>query len=210
MIARSGTPDAQPPADGYVKYRAEFMDAPAPRSPLLPALISVRAALYDLALIGVYPNGIGYGNVSVRAENGAGFIISGTATGGARVLAPEDYCLVTDFDIDANLVRERGRVRASSESMSHGAIYRACPSARCVLHVHSRAIFDAMLSGGFPTTPPGAVYGTPEMARAVMSAAAGKADGALVMAGHDEGVLVWGAAVEDAFARVKTLYDAYV
>jgi ribulose-5-phosphate 4-epimerase/fuculose-1-phosphate aldolase len=163
--------------------------------------------LFDRALIGVYQNGIGFGNISVRGEE---FIVSGTATGGKRVLTPGDYCLVTSFDMEENYVVSSGPVQASSESMTHGAIYRACPKAVCVIHVHSRLIFDGMLRDRFPFTPPDAAYGTPEMARAIMKAAGNLPDGgALVMSGHDEGVIAWGVSVKSAFDVIRRFDKCY-
>ncbi len=214
-MTHDSTPDTGAP-DGVVKYRAEHENAPAPRSPLLPALTAARERLFDRAFIGVYPSGIGYGNVSVRVENGAGrgdaFIISGTATGAKRLLSPEDYCLVISFNIEENHVHSAGPIQASSESMTHGAIYRALPSVNCVIHIHNLLIFDAMLRGDFPATPREAAYGTPEMAFSVMQTAR-EADMAhksvLVMAGHDEGIIAWGASVEATERRIDELYCLY-
>ena len=53
-------------------------------------------------LIGAYPNGVGFGNVSVRIPRSRRFIISGTATGKIAFLTGAHYTLVTDFDIESN------------------------------------------------------------------------------------------------------------
>jgi ribulose-5-phosphate 4-epimerase/fuculose-1-phosphate aldolase len=139
---------------------------------------------------------------------GEEFLISGTATGAKRELSPNEYCLVRFCDIEGNRVRSFGPIQASSESMSHGAIYCACPKAACVIHIHSNTIFSGMLRDDLLSTPKEAAYGTPEMARAI-SNAVGKDPGQIVLAGHDEGVITWGTSVAEALALVMELYHIY-
>jgi hypothetical protein len=201
-------------SEGYVKYHARHTEEPAFSHPLWERLNAARTRLHDLGLVGVLPDGTGYGNVSVRIC-GDEFLISGTSTGRPRVLAPEAYCRVISFDLNKNAVVSAGPVKASSESMTHGAVYAASPRTRCVLHVHSRRIFDGMLRDGFPATPQGAEYGTPEMARAVSACVlgcagqGGKADGTIVLTGHDEGLAAYGSSIEKALALVEELYEKY-
>ncbi|MDR0760735.1 MAG: class II aldolase/adducin family protein [Treponema sp.] len=198
------------PEEGYVKYVADHKTGPAMELPRWKELNEARTRLYDTGLIGVLPNGVGFGNVSVRTA-GDEFLISGTATGDRRVLTPLEYCLVQSFNIEENRVTTRGPVRASSESMSHGAVYRSRASVMCVIHVHSRKIFDAMIAGGSVSTPPEAAYGTPEMALAIASRVAERSVdcGIMVLAGHDEGVLSYGVSVHDALDLILNLYDTY-
>jgi methylthioribose-1-phosphate isomerase len=198
--------------EGYVKYSADHTEAPARAAefPLWEELDEARTRLYDLGLIGALPNGIGFGNVSVRVKDGE-FLVSGTATGDRRVLGPGGYCAVTAFDIEKNRVTSSGPVKASSESMSHGAIYRACPASRAVIHIHSRKIFDGMLRDNYPRTPADVPYGTPEMARAIIARVKerGQSTGVIVMAGHDEGVIAYGASVKETLDPVLELYYKY-
>jgi ribulose-5-phosphate 4-epimerase/fuculose-1-phosphate aldolase len=197
-------------AEGYVKYTADHTTAPAVEPPLWMELNGARTRLYDLGLIGVLPNGIGFGNVSIRIR-GDEFLISGTATGGNRVLTPHEYCMVNSFSLEKNRVTTSGPVRASSESMSHGAVYRSRASVICVIHIHSRKIFDAMLKDGSIVTPAEAAYGSPELARAIASRAR-EADSdrcAMVLMGHDEGVLAYGASVREALDLTLELYNKY-
>jgi hypothetical protein len=81
----------------------------------------------------------------------------------------------------------------------------------CVIHVHGRKIFDAMLAGGSVSTPPEAAYGTPEMALAIASRVAegGSSRGVMVLAGHAEGVLSYGASVREALDLILGLYAQY-
>ncbi|MCH5276511.1 MAG: class II aldolase/adducin family protein [Desulfovibrionaceae bacterium] len=187
--------------EGYVKYHCIHTPGPAPAHPDRAALDVLRTALFDAGLLGVRADGVGFGNVSVRGA-GDSFVVTATATGGARVLGAEGYCLVTECDVDGNWVRCTGPRQASSEAMSHAAIYRADSSVRCVAHVHSRALFDRLLAAGAPATPPDAAFGTPDMARALAALAAMRTGRArfLVMSGHDEGVMACGSDIPSVAA----------
>jgi L-ribulose-5-phosphate 4-epimerase len=182
--------------DGYIKFRSERRDGAVTVSAMLDELNQTRTSLFDLSLIGVYANGVGYGNLSVRT-NGSQFIVTASATGGIRTLGNEHYCLVEEFSADQNYVRSVGPLPASSEAMTHGAIYAANPTVRCVIHVHCRQMFNYCLANGHLTTPANIPYGTPSMAHAVSTLVV--AQHALpvlfAMAGHDEGIVAYGADV---------------
>ncbi len=184
--------------EGYIKFTVHLTEGGLPACSALTRLNEVRTELHDLGLIGVLPDGIGYGNVSVRLDGSDKFIISGTATGAKRMLAPEDYCLVDSFDVARNEVFCTGRIQASSESMSHGSVYQANPAINCVIHIHNGAMFRFMLAGGYPRTAAQAAYGTPEIAEETVQLvrAAGAVQGIFVMAGHEDGVVAYGADIE--------------
>jgi ribulose-5-phosphate 4-epimerase/fuculose-1-phosphate aldolase len=192
--------------EGYVKFTLESDPGPPPELPVIAELNRVRTELVDLALIGMYPSGIGYGNVSIRV--GDSFWISGTATGGKRTLAPEDYARVVAADLERNTVRSLGTVRASSESMTHAAVYDARPDLTAVLHVHSRSLFRFMLEREYPRTPTTTPYGTPEMAGEIGNLVRGGTDpaGVIVMAGHEEGVLSYGTSLDEALAALLAVH----
>jgi methylthioribose-1-phosphate isomerase len=190
------------PVDGYIKYSSERSDGEVPHPAALDELNHVRTELFDRGLIGCLPNGIGFGNLSIR-HGGTGFLISGSATGADRVLNHGQFCLVESYSLEENRVRSRGSLNASSESMSHGAIYSADPAVNCVIHIHSRSMFDSLLARGQIHTPADVPYGTPAMARAVAELVRSQVDLPVlfVMAGHDEGVVAYGADI----ASVGTL-----
>jgi hypothetical protein len=187
--------------DGVIKYSSDRVDGSAPTSAALTQLNAARTRLFELGLIGAYPNGIGYGNLSVR-DAGMQFVISASATGAYRTLRDGQYCLVESFSIDRNWVRSRGALPASSESMTHGAIYLANPAVQCVIHVHSRSIFDGLLGRGALHTAADIAYGTPAMANAVMQLVQDQPGLPVLfaMAGHDEGVVAYGADVSSVTA----------
>ena len=199
---------AESAADGVIKYRTQRVAGVVSTSPELEQLNHARTALFDLGLIGINAQGIGYGNVSVRTK-GDQFVISGSATGGLRVLTLAHYCQVTSFSVDDNSVCSRGALAASSESMTHGAIYAADSRVRCAMHVHSRPLFAALLQQDALHTAAGVAYGTPAMARAV-SRLVGQQSGLPVifaMAGHDEGVVAFGADVASVRALLVDSFE---
>lgn len=196
--------------EGYIKFSLRHREGAAPGHPLLPELNSLRDRLYTLGVIGAYPDGIGYGNVSIRLPGANRFIITGSATGNKTRLHPSDYCRVVSFDIDNNSVTCEGPIKASSESMTHGALYRSCPQVACVCHIHDRRIWEGMLNSGAPATPPSAAFGTPQMAHAVGAAARiHYTAGSLVMSGHEEGVITWGETLQEAEWRILQLRRKY-
>jgi methylthioribose-1-phosphate isomerase len=196
--------------EGYVKFRAHLTEEDLPDSIELRLLNETRTELHELELIGVLPNGIGYGNLSVRPAGDETFLISGTATGAERELPMESYCRVDSFNAKTNEVWCTGRVKASSETMSHGAVYQANDAVRCVIHIHNRELFDFMLAGHFAKTPKEVAFGTPELAEEIRTLveAAGEAQGVFVLAGHQDGVMAYGPDIESARDVLLGLYQA--
>src|ERR1035437_6091728 len=139
-----------PQDDGVIKYQSIRKDGVVCLTDQLERLNHARTVLFDLGLIGVYPNGIGYGNLSVRTTNNQ-FLITGSATGATRQLCADQYCLVESFSMAHNSVISCGALDASSESMTHGAIYAAAAEVQCVIHVHSRQLFDVLLEQNVPS-----------------------------------------------------------
>ncbi len=182
------------PSEGYVKFEVRRMAGPAPSHPDLGRLEAARTRLWDAGLLGITPDGIGFGNVSVRDAGEESFVITGTATGGARRLGADGYTRVTAFDLERNAVWCTGPVKASAETMTHGVLYRADRRIRCVIHVHSRRLWNEGLAAGWPATPREAEYGTPELARALGALAArrGADRGLVVLGGHEDGVIAYG------------------
>ena len=169
-----------------------------------PELDAARTALHDAGLIGVSASGIGYGNISLRLA-GDLFLISGSGTGAHRSLGMPGYSLVCAFDPPANTVCSCGPVQASSESMTHGAIYRAADTVRCVIHVHSRPLFAALLAQDWPHTPESAAYGTPALSLEAARLVLASAEGVFVTAGHEEGLVAYGSTIASTLDAVLSL-----
>ncbi|MCL2484961.1 MAG: class II aldolase/adducin family protein [Endomicrobia bacterium] len=196
--------------EGYVKYTAEHTITPPIKVPHWKQLNEARTLLHKLRLVGVTSQGIGYGNLSIRFQ-GEEFLITGTNTGAYPELSTAEYCLVRSFDIKRNSIVSCGPVQASSESMTHGAVYNSGPEVNCVIHIHSKSIFDGMIRDSYPATPKNAAYGTPEIALAIEKCVleSGKNEGVIVMNGHDEGIIAYGASVEKTLNLILELYNKY-
>lgn len=192
---------------GYIQFQCHWQASEPPDGPVVAQLAVWRDRLHALGLIGVYPDGIGFGNVSARRPGG-GFVVSGTATGSLPTLWPEHFAEVTDYDIAANALACRGQVRASSESLSHAAVYEADPTARAVFHIHHFGLWERWY-GHLPTTHPAAEAGTPGMAQAIaalLADPAARGRGVFVMGGHREGLMTFGTGPDEAGNRVLDVF----
>jgi hypothetical protein len=126
-----------------------------------------REVLFNMDLIGAYENGVGFGNLSMRIGKSNQFIISGSATGDIPELEPGHYVKVNSFNIDDNAVQCFGPLKASSESLSHAAIYMADQGTNAVVHVHELDLWNE-LKNKLPTTSDSMEYGTPGLAREIL------------------------------------------
>jgi ribulose-5-phosphate 4-epimerase/fuculose-1-phosphate aldolase len=197
--------------EGYTKYAVRWMDRATLLRPEIGELERWRKPLFDAGLIGHYRDlGIGYGNISVRTGNGREFLISGTQTGHLPRTDQRHYALVTDYDIEGNTVSCRGAVQASSEALTHAAIYELCVSIRAVVHVHDQRLWER-LKDREPTTRTDVPYGTPEMAREFrrLFRETPFAERRLaVMAGHDAGIVAIGRTLGEAAERALAAHHA--
>jgi ribulose-5-phosphate 4-epimerase/fuculose-1-phosphate aldolase len=184
--------------EGYIKYNINWINEPLKVS--VPKQLMVwRDKMHELKQIGHYADiNIGYGNISVKTDDG--FLISGTQTGDVYPIQPEDFTLVTDYNIQANSVTCKGKIKASSESMTHAAVYEADNSINAIIHIHNPKLW-AKLMDKVPTTQKEVPYGTPEMANEIFrlfTETKVKEEKIIVMAGHDEGIISFGKDLDEA------------
>ncbi len=196
------------PEEGSVKFdcHLEKEEITIQQELFLP-LNKWRKLLWDKKLIGVYPDGIGYGNISVRLPGSDLFYISGTSTGNLPNLSQEHYSLVERCEPVLNSIRCRGLIKASAESMSHSAIYLANPEALAVVHIHNRELWNKYRNA-LPTTDDKVAYGTPEMAEEIgriMKLPDTLDKKVIVMGGHEEGLISFGKTVEEAAFAILSL-----
>ena len=191
---------AMPDREGVIKFALDFRPGPPPAAELLGELEAWRRIFRQLGLLGQDParyDGLGFGNLSRRTVDvgmAGAFIISGTQTGALERLSPKDYVTVLACDPAGNQVIASGLARPSSEALSHGVLYQANHRIEWVMHLHSPAIFAARERLQLPTTDPLAVYGSPQLAAAVVRLCAEAGwPGLLVMGGHEDGILAFGA-----------------
>ena len=198
--------------EGTIKYVSHWTQGPATHILAARELDTWRKPLYEAGLIGQYKDlGIGYGNISVRRGSGDLFLISGTQTGHLPATDERHYSLVTDCDIRSNIVRCSGPVQASSEAMTHAAIYALGGAIGAVVHVHSEELWQRNL-GKLPTTDPDVAYGTPDMASELdrLYRMEGFKDaGVAVLAGHEEGLISIGRTLKQATQRVLRIHEDY-
>jgi ribulose-5-phosphate 4-epimerase/fuculose-1-phosphate aldolase len=195
--------------EGYVKFRQERRPGPPLPERSWKGLEAARAVLYRAGLVGMYQDGIGFGNVSwLEAPETDGFrpfIISGTQTGNLAQLDGRFYVRVLSVNAPDNSLRCEGPVDASSESMTHAAVYAADPSITCVLHVHHWQHWQRLLHR-IPTTDAAVAYGTPDMAMEVgrLFRESDLAQvGLFAMAGHEEGLVSFGRNPAEALDRLR-------
>ncbi|MEG4294881.1 class II aldolase/adducin family protein [Microcoleus sp. C2C3] len=186
--------------EGVVKYRCDWEEADPVAAGNIADLMTWRERLHSWGLIGVYENGIGFGNVSLRLGNSCQFVISGTQTAHLRDLGPESYSTVTEFNLEQNFLGCRGPVQASSESLTHAALYLQRDDVGGIIHVHNPKLWQQLLFE-IPTTRKEIPYGTPQMALEMFrlfeeeNLAERKI---LAMAGHEEGIICFGSTLDEA------------
>lgn len=186
--------------EGVIKYDCDWELTSPLAEAAIQQLITWRDALYRLGLIGVTPDGIGFGNISQRIGQSEQFVITGTQTGHLPQLQPQHYTVVTQFDLEQNTLICRGPIKASSESLTHAAIYTHQPTVCGVIHVHHALLWKHLLFQ-VPTTQATVPYGTPQMAMEMFRLLdhAGLAESKmLAMAGHEDGLISFGADLSEA------------
>lgn len=185
---------------GYIKFECEWIKNKALPKKKILELNKVRDELYSLKLVGAYKNGIGYGNISQRVGKTEEFIITGSATGNFDKIDEKSYATVKSFDIDKNSLTCKGPIKASSESMTHGAVYISCPKMNAVIHVHSLKLWKKLLNK-VPTTNKKAEYGSPEIANEIirlLKKKETKEKKIITLAGHKEGIITFGKDLDEA------------
>ena len=191
--------------EGYTKYEFDWRQTPALAAELVADLNAWRNRLYDEGFIGYYPElKVGFGNVSIREGDADTFIISGTQTGHIAQTDETHYGLVVSCDIGANRVHCEGPVQASSEALTHAAIYALDPAIRAVVHAHDTALWNELMDR-IPTTSRRVSYGTPAMAlefQRLYRETDFAEQGIAVMGGHEEGIVTFGNDIEQAARRI--------
>ncbi|MBE9167607.1 class II aldolase/adducin family protein [Pleurocapsales cyanobacterium LEGE 06147] len=210
--------------EGYIKYQCNWIEASSISRDEIKELNRWREKLYQLNLIGQYDNGIGFDNISIRdGENislpaeisstqhtqPAHFIISGTTTGGIAHLIEKHYTKVIDFDWEKNSVTCVGLIKASSEALTHAAVYVANPQVNAVIHVHHRQLWQQLINR-VGTSKKNCAYGTPEMAKEIIRLCQEnlvKEQKIIIMSGHEEGIITFGNNLDEAGNIILKYYN---
>jgi L-ribulose-5-phosphate 4-epimerase len=192
--------------EGYIKFHCMWIEKDLPYNEYIDDLNKWRDRLYMQKLIGAYPDGVGYGNISIRLPD-LSFLITGTATGSLKKLSDNHYTQVTGYDLSHNQITCKGPIMASSESLSHAIIYDALANANAVVHIHSKPLWKKLVDN-VPTTSPEVEYGTPEMANEIkklIDSTSLKDDKILAMAGHEDGLIAFGKDLAEASNKFLSL-----
>ena len=191
--------------EGYIKFNLNWEEKEFDFDEVdFIQINSYRDKLFKLGLIGAYPDGIGFGNLSIRLKHNE-FIISGSATGNLNNISKEHYSLVKEFDVNKNSVTCEGLTKASSESLSHGVIYEADSNVNAVIHIHNKRMWDKYLNI-LPTTNINAEFGTPEIALEIQNLVV-KESGIIIMGGHPEGIITYGKTLDEAYEILLKYYN---
>lgn len=196
--------------EGYIKFNIDWVNEPL--SITVPKeLMQWRDKMYELKQIGHYADiNVGYGNISIKTSQG--ILISGTQTGDVFPIKAKDFTLVTDYDIEQNKVVCKGPIKASSESMTHAAVYEADDSIKAIIHIHNLELWKKLMNK-VPTTSIEVPYGTPEMAKEIFrlfKETNVKSEKVIIMAGHDEGIIFFGNSIQSAKELVLDFVKTYL
>lgn len=184
--------------EGVIKFNIVWNNLPLQFN--VPSeLMLWRDKMHELKLIGEYNDiGIGYGNISVKLEEG--ILISGTQTGNIYPIKSTDFSLVTEYNMSKNWVQCTGLIKASAESLTHAAFYDADNNIKAIIHIHNQDLWDRYIDV-LPTSDKSVSYGTAEMAGEIKrlfketNLAQKKV---MVMGGHVEGLIAFGCTLDEA------------
>jgi len=199
-------------SEGYIKFNCirNEEDICIPEK-FFQSLSKWRQIMHETGLIGVYPNGIGYGNLSIRANSNS-FYISGTSTGKLKMLEEKHYALVNSWSITDNSLKCSGMINASAESLSHAAVYEILPQTGAVIHVHHKGMWDKYINSK-PATSMRVSYGSLEMAleiQKVILEMKPHRENFLVMGGHEEGLIAWGNTLDEAGEIILKHFNSFL
>ncbi|MDD4973204.1 MAG: class II aldolase/adducin family protein [Bacteriovorax sp.] len=205
--------------DGVIKYdRSNFTQCNPIDLVEYLALEYWRKKLFKLNLIGEYPEaGVGFGNLSelrdysqFHQNSHPQFIITGTQTGKYPELDGNFYTRVLDYDIENLKINMMGPIEASSEALTHAAIYSFNRKIKVVFHIHSQKIWKGMIDDHSDFTAIDIPYGTVEMARATERCIGNKDFGIFCMHGHEDGVVAYGRTLEETGEIILKIYQQYI
>jgi len=156
--------------------------------------------------IGQYPNGISYGNISMRRGKSKHFIISASDTGKIIDTTAVHYVEIIHCDISENTCYYKGAGLPSSEALSHFILYNYSPEINAVIHLHNKELWKKLLYK-VPTSSPEVEYGTQEMVeeiRRLLERTDLMKEKILVMGGHEDGIICFGESLTEAWDILMT------
>jgi ribulose-5-phosphate 4-epimerase/fuculose-1-phosphate aldolase len=146
-----------------IKFELKIISEDSPYHSLLPKLKKYCEAFHILNYAPDNEDGSA-GNLSFRvAKASDAFIVTCSSTKLRPEMPDSDFAAVHKVELERNAV-EAVCVRApSSESLMHGALYRARPEINAIFHGHDDAIIRLASTTHIPETETEQAYGTPEL-----------------------------------------------
>ncbi len=196
--------------DGVIKYSIEHKTKNTPEFPNYDEIEALRGRLFALGLIGE-KDGIGFGNLSLRAEKEKTFFITATQTGSQSTLLNQHYTYINDYDFSSFKLFSQGLHKPSSEALSHAMIYEIDPKINAVIHIHSKPLWNYMKDEDAFCTR--AEYGTVEMVEEIATLYKNKnpfKNNIFVMRGHEDGIISFGRDIQEAERVLYKLIQSYL
>lgn len=196
--------------EGYIKFNChrddKKIDLPGK---ILDDINRYRSNLISNNLMGILPDGIGFGNISIR-EQGNQFFVTGSGTGGIETLSVDHLSRVTHYSIEKHSLWCEGLIKASSESLSHAAVYETLPAINSVVHVHHKSMWKYYIDR-LPTTDRNASFGTREIAQSIVQLLKVQTfkKKIIIMGGHEEGIIAFGKTLAEAYREIINLYNLF-
>jgi L-ribulose-5-phosphate 4-epimerase len=194
--------------EGYIKYHCELVLSEPENFSQFSELNELRTILWHKKLIGM-SEGVGFGNLSVRINSSQQFFITGSATGKIEDLQLKHYAKVIAYDFATNSLKCTGEIKASSEALTHAAIYETDPDCNVVVHIHSSDLWLKWLHQ-FPTTPAACTFGTQELAYAIEElflTSDLKRQKIIVLGGHRDGLVLFDNTIAMIKKRLQDIED---
>ncbi|MFC2142995.1 class II aldolase/adducin family protein [Candidatus Aenigmatarchaeota archaeon] len=195
-------------AGEYIKFNYELVKSDKIKLDSIKELNDLRNKLYEMGFIGMFKSGefagAGFGNVSIRSESG--FIITGSGTGTKPKITEKDYVEVIDYDFEKNWLKCFGLTPPSFESLTHAAVYESNKKINAVIHAHNLELWKKLLKNNTPKTPEHIGSGTSEIVDEIKRLIK-EEKGIIVMGGHEEGMLIFGSTLDEAWRILLQYFE---
>lgn len=203
--------------EGVIKYSLIHKDIALNKDISLSEINAWRTILFKLDFIGQTKeryDGYGFGNISQRTElsstKNVPFIISGTQTGNLESLSRHHYCTVLEANPGNNNLKSAGKIKPSSEALTHATIYQQNNKIQSVIHIHCPEIWNNTDKLNLPSSRSEVKYGTPEMAEEVkrlFHVTPLQSTDVFSMSGHEDGIISFSDSMEKAANLLINLYS---
>ena len=197
--------------EGVIKFQSHWQQQPIQNQPIPDELVTWRNKVYEMGFIGHdAKNDVDFGNISVSTNENV--FISGTQTGHIKTADHTHFSRITDYNIARNTVASEGLVEASSESLTHMALYHDNARTNAVAHIHCARLWRR-LKNYFPTTDEKIPYGTPTMALEIWRIKRQyrlATSGIIIMGGHQDGIIAFGESIKwvtQQLSATRKMYD---